>query len=119
MARMADADRRAPGGCRVRNVAVAADRLAALLDERTESNRRFFEAEADRLARLCHLMAERFARGGRLVAFGRSPSARSDARHVAVEFVHPVIVGKRALPAIGLAGEGGDLERQVDLLARR
>ena len=62
-------------------------------------------------------MAERFARGGRLVAFGRSPAARSDARHVAVEFVHPVIVGKRALPAIGLAGEGGDLAAQVALLA--
>ena len=62
-------------------------------------------------------MAERFARGGRLVAFGHSPAARSDARHVAVEFVHPVIVGKRALPAIGLAGEGGDLDAQVELLA--
>ena len=47
-------------------------------------------------------MAERFARGGRLVALGSSPAARSDARHVAVEFVHPVIVGKRALPAIGI-----------------
>ena len=58
-------------------------------------------------------MAERFARGGRLVALGRSPVARSDARHVAVEFVHPVIVGKRALPALALAGEGGPLERQV------
>ena len=63
-------------------------------------------------------MAERFARGGRLIAFGRSPAARSDARHVAVEFVHPVIVGKRALPAIGLAGEGGALAAQVELLAR-
>jgi len=58
-------------------------------------------------------MAERFARGGRLVAFGASPVARSDARHVAVEFVHPVIVGKRALPAIGLAAEGGDLLAQA------
>ena len=73
--------------------------------------REFFEAEAERLARLCHRMAERFARGGRLIAFGRSPAARSDVRHVAVEFVHPVIVGKRALPAIGLAGEGGPLDR--------
>ena len=27
-------------------------------------------AEAERLARLCHAMAERFARGGRLIAFG-------------------------------------------------
>ncbi|MGH2896102.1 MAG: SIS domain-containing protein [Solirubrobacteraceae bacterium] len=92
--------------------------VAALLGARTEANARFFDAEAEPLARLCHLMAERFARGGRLVAFGRSPAARSDARHVAVEFVHPVIVGKRALPAIGLAGEGGPLAAQVALLAR-
>jgi len=91
--------------------------VAALLAERTESGARFFEESADRLARVCHLMAERFARGGRLIAFGRSPAARSDARHVAVEFVHPVIVGKRALPAIGLAGEGGDIAGQVALIA--
>jgi D-sedoheptulose 7-phosphate isomerase len=91
--------------------------VAALLSERTESGARFFEDSAGGLARLCHLMAERFARGGRLIAFGRSPAARSDARHVAVEFVHPVIVGKRALPAIGLAGEGGDIAGQVSLLA--
>jgi D-sedoheptulose 7-phosphate isomerase len=93
-------------------------RLADLLERRTVANRRFFGAEAGRLARLCHRMAERFARGGRLVAIGRSPTARSDVRHVAVEFVHPVIVGKRALPAIGLAGEGGDLEVQLRPLAR-
>lgn len=61
-------------------------------------------------------MAERFARGGRLVAFGSSPAARSDVRHVAVEFVHPVIVGKRALPAIGLSAEGGPLPAQLGLL---
>ena len=91
--------------------------VAALLAERTEAGARFFEESADGLARVCHLMAERFARGGRLIAFGRSPAARSDARHVAVEFVHPVIVGKRALPAIGLAGEGGDIAGQVSLIA--
>jgi D-sedoheptulose 7-phosphate isomerase len=94
-----------------------ASRLGELLELRTEANERFFAAEAERLARLCHRMAERFARGGRLIAFGRSPQARSDARHVAVEFVHPVIVGKRALPAIGVAGEGGALSGQLDLLA--
>jgi len=91
--------------------------LRDLLERRTETNARFFDAESERLARLCHRMAERFARGGRLVAFGRSPAARSDARHIAVEFVHPVIVGKRALPALGLAGEGGDLVAQVALIA--
>jgi D-sedoheptulose 7-phosphate isomerase len=62
-------------------------------------------------------MAERFARGGRLIAVGGTPAARSDARHVAVEFVHPVIVGKRALPALGLSAEGGRLDRQLDLIA--
>jgi D-sedoheptulose 7-phosphate isomerase len=67
-----------------------------------EAGERFFAAEAERLARLCHRMAERFARGGRLLAFGSGAVARSDVRHVAVEFVHPVIVGKRALPAMGL-----------------
>jgi D-sedoheptulose 7-phosphate isomerase len=84
------------------HVAATSGRLEALLAERTDANRRFFASEADGIARLCHAMAERFGRGGRLVALGASPAARSDARHVAVEFVHPVIVGKRALPAIGL-----------------
>jgi len=93
-------------------------RLRELLERRTEANARFFDAEAGRIARLCHRMAERFARGGRLIAFGGTPGARSDVRHVAVEFVHPVIVGKRALPAIGLGPEGGSLERQLGLLAR-
>ncbi len=92
-------------------------RLHALLEARTEANRRFFEAEAERLARLCHRMAERFARGGRLIAFAATPAARSDARHVAVEFVHPVIVGKRALPALALVGDGSELHAQAGLLA--
>jgi D-sedoheptulose 7-phosphate isomerase len=35
------------------------------------------------------------------VVFGAG-GASADAQHVAVEFVHPVIVGKRALPAISL-----------------
>ncbi len=94
-----------------------AERLERLLDGRTRANAAFFGAEAERIARLCHAMAERFARGGRLLAVGRTPAARSDARHVAVEFVHPVIVGKRALPAIGLAAEGGDPAHQLALLA--
>ena len=91
--------------------------IERLLARRLEAGERFFGAEAERIAELCHRMAERFARGGRLVAFGRSAAARSDARHVAVEFVHPVIVGKRALPAIGLAGEGGPLPGRVELTA--
>ncbi|HVD58104.1 MAG TPA: SIS domain-containing protein [Thermoleophilaceae bacterium] len=90
--------------------------MIAALGERTDANALFFEREAERIARLCHRLAERFARGGRLISLGESPQARSDVRHVAVEFVHPVIVGKRALPAIGLSREGGSLERQVELV---
>jgi D-sedoheptulose 7-phosphate isomerase len=92
--------------------------LSELLGRRTAANSEFFASEAERLARVCHLMAERFARSGRLLAFGVSAAARSDARHVAVEFVHPVIVGKRALPALAITGANGELTSQVDLLAR-
>jgi D-sedoheptulose 7-phosphate isomerase len=57
--------------------------------------------QAGAVADACHAMAVRFHRGGKLVVFGTG-SASTDAQHVAVEFVHPVIVGKRALPAIAL-----------------
>jgi D-sedoheptulose 7-phosphate isomerase len=57
--------------------------------------------QADAVAAACHAMAVRFHRGGKLVVFGTGGPS-TDAQHVAVEFVHPVIVGKRALPAISL-----------------
>jgi D-sedoheptulose 7-phosphate isomerase len=60
--------------------------------------------EAERIARACHAMAVRFHGGGRLVVFGNG-GACADAQHVAVEFVHPVIMGKRALPALALTGD--------------
>ena len=63
---------------------------------------KFFAHEAPRLAEACRAMSERFLQGGRLLAFGRGPYA-TDAQHVSVEFVHPVIVGKRALPALDLS----------------
>ena len=59
---------------------------------------------AEDVARSCHAMAVRFHRGGKLVVFGNGESS-TDAQHVAVEFVHPVIVGKRALPAIPLTSD--------------
>jgi D-sedoheptulose 7-phosphate isomerase len=69
----------------------------------------FFSTEAPRLAEACHEMSRRFLAGGRLLAFGNG-SAATDAQHVSVEFVHPVIVGKRALPALDL---GPDFERRL------
>ncbi|MGZ3575066.1 MAG: SIS domain-containing protein [Vulcanimicrobiaceae bacterium] len=62
----------------------------------------FFALQARPLAHACREMFERFDRGGRLLAFGRGAYA-TDAQHVSVEFVHPVIVGKRALPAMDLS----------------
>ena|SRR6266700_1439561 len=56
---------------------------------------------AEQITKTAHAMAVRFHRGGKLVVFGTG-GASTDAQHVAVEFVHPVIVGKRALPAISL-----------------
>lgn len=72
------------------------------LRDRNEISKIFFPAQSLRLAKACRLMSERFLAGGRLLAFGRGPYA-TDAQHVSVEFVHPVIVGKRALPALDLS----------------
>ncbi len=71
---------------------------------RNEIIETFFAREAPRLAIACREMSERFLKGGRLLAFGRGSYA-TDAQHVSVEFVHPVIVGKRALPALDLSIE--------------
>ncbi len=74
-------------------------------------------------------MANRFVRGGRLIAFGVGAAA-TDAQHISVEFVHPVIVGKRALPALALvndapttigmalADDRAFLARQLTILSR-
>jgi D-sedoheptulose 7-phosphate isomerase len=101
----------------VRSAEAVRELIELRLEQRHDVSDRFFGPAADRIARLCHRMAERFARGGRLIAIGVSPAARSDARHVAVEFVHPVIVGKRALPALGLTGESGPIAVQLELTA--
>lgn len=108
--------------------------LRAAVDARFERSMAvpgaFFEAEAGRIAEACWAMAKRFYAGGRLLAFGNGPAA-TDAQHVSVEFVHPVIVGKRALPALALTndsavisglrvgrGAGVPFARQIAVLSR-
>ncbi len=111
MARVARPHGDARGGHRLTSVLPAGSlesRVASLAEHRSRTNGQFFATEAGRIAELCLAMARRFARGGRLLAAGGSAQAWSDAHHVAVEFVHPVIVGKRALPAIALPP--GDVE---------
>ena len=69
---------------------------------------------AEDLATASLAMARRFARGATLwcVAPGWEPHAH----HMAVEFVHPVIVGKRALPAFALTGS--DLVQRARVAVR-
>jgi D-sedoheptulose 7-phosphate isomerase len=55
-------------------------------------------------------MARAFSHGATLIVHGTGPAA-SDAAHVAVEFMHPVIVGKRALPALALSNDPSGASR--------
>jgi D-sedoheptulose 7-phosphate isomerase len=82
------------------------ERVRARFRRSTDAPTAFFDANAAAMARACRDLARSFAGGGRLFALG-SGAGWSDALHVAVEFVHPVIVGKRALPAIALPADGG------------
>src|SRR5215470_8311231 len=104
--------------------------VAARFEQSMALAETFFTAEAGRIAEACWAIARRFHQGGRLLAFGNGAWA-TDAQHVSVEFVHPVIVGKRALPALALTNDsatlsglmaGGDAEmpfvRQLRVLAR-
>lgn len=75
------------------------DALRRLVEERERVLTAFLDAHADALGLACHAMARAFSTGGTLVACGNGAAA-TDAAHVAVEFMHPVIVGKRALPAL-------------------
>src|ERR1700726_3303690 len=86
--------------------------LAALVTARFEQSMSvpeiFFAAESRQIAEACWAMARRFHQGGRLLAFGNGAWA-TDAQHVSVEFVNPVIVGKRALPALALTNDSAIL----------
>jgi D-sedoheptulose 7-phosphate isomerase len=104
--------------------------VAARFEQSMTVPETFFATEAGPIAEACWAMARRFHQGGRLLAFGNGAWA-TDAQHVSVEFVHPVIVGKRALPALALTNDSatlsglmarGDSEmpfvRQIGVLAR-
>jgi hydrogenase maturation factor len=71
-------------------------------------------APAEDLAGAALSLARRFAAGATMWCV--APEWPAHGRHVAVEFVHPVIVGKRALPAVNV--EGADVVRALRLLAR-
>lgn len=61
----------------------------------------YIETCGPELERVASALALRFQRGGRLWALGNGGSA-CDAEHVAVEFQHPIVEKRRALPAAAL-----------------
>jgi D-sedoheptulose 7-phosphate isomerase len=64
----------------------------------------YFARYAGTIAACAAAMADRFFAGATLFIFGTGPHA-TDAQHNAVEFVHPVLPGCRALPALSLIND--------------
>jgi D-sedoheptulose 7-phosphate isomerase len=72
--------------------------------ESIEVKAKFFEDNKNTILAASLALAKAFHRGRKLLVCGNGGSA-TDAQHIAVEFMHPVIVGRRALPAICLAND--------------
>jgi D-sedoheptulose 7-phosphate isomerase len=98
--------------------------------ESAEVKMRFAEENTASLERCARDLARRFLGGGRLFVMGNGGSA-CDAAHVAVEFVHPILERRRALPALALSTDaaaltavgndgdfGGVFDEQLAVLAR-
>ncbi len=64
----------------------------------------FFDENKDTILALSLTLAKAFHRGRKLLVCGNGGSA-TDAQHIAVEFMHPITVGRRALPAISLTND--------------
>ncbi|MGA9994946.1 MAG: SIS domain-containing protein [Pyrinomonadaceae bacterium] len=72
--------------------------------ESVEVKSKFFEDNKDTILAASLQMAKAFHRGRKLLVCGNGGSS-TDAQHIAVEFMHPVIVGRKALPAICLTND--------------
>jgi D-sedoheptulose 7-phosphate isomerase len=78
--------------------------LLEKIRESVEVKQRFFQENADAILDASLAMAKTFQRGGKLLVCGNGGSA-TDAQHIAVEFMHPITVGRKALPAICLTND--------------
>jgi len=72
--------------------------------ESVEVKQKFFDHYADTIGELAQKMADHFRDGHKLWVLGNGGSA-CDAQHIAVEFVHPIIEKRRALPAFDLVSQ--------------
>jgi D-sedoheptulose 7-phosphate isomerase len=69
--------------------------------ESVEVKQRFFEENKDSILDAALALAKAYKHGRKLLVCGNGGSA-TDAQHIAVEFMHPITVGRKALPAICL-----------------
>jgi D-sedoheptulose 7-phosphate isomerase len=72
--------------------------------ESAEVKTAFFEANAELILNASLAIAKAFHFGRKMLVCGNGGSA-TDAQHIAVEFMHPITVGRRALPAICLTND--------------
>ena len=72
--------------------------------ESVEVKQKFLEQYAEAIGELSAKMADRFAEGHQLWVMGNGGSA-CDAQHIAVEFIHPIVEKRRALPATDLVSQ--------------
>jgi D-sedoheptulose 7-phosphate isomerase len=72
--------------------------------ESVEVKQKFFDHYADSIGEVSQKMAARFSEGHQLWVMGNGGST-CDAQHIAVEFVHPIIEKRRALPAFDLVSQ--------------
>lgn len=72
--------------------------------ESVEIKTKFFAENKDAILNASLRLAKAFHRGRKLLVCGNGGSA-TDAQHIAVEFMHPITVGRKALPAICLAND--------------
>ncbi len=78
--------------------------LLEKIRESDEVRAKFFEDNKDAILAASLQMAKAFHRGGKLLVCGNGGSA-TDAQHIAVEFMRPITVGRKALPAICLSND--------------
>jgi D-sedoheptulose 7-phosphate isomerase len=72
--------------------------------ESVEVKTQFFEENHQTILSASTAIARAYLHGHKLLVCGNGGSA-TDAQHVAVEFMHPITVGRKALPAICLSND--------------
>lgn len=77
------------------------DAILRKCHESAATKEKFFAENADRIVACCTALAQCFDAGGRLFVMGNGGSS-CDAAHVSVEFMHPIIEKRPALPAMAL-----------------